>query len=249
MASPVRFPASKSVLLVWILNIFLPGVGNVYASGLSALRWLVIGVLIRIFMSEHLGVLLGAYVVLSIIATTEIAAASGLSRPPKKKSKNIQPSYVRSRPKAINAPPESLRSTLAVAHETPPENINELTDEFVRSHLQQTTNNAQPIEIPTDPDAVNNLGYGNIKAGQFTYDTIAIHSDPYATEVQAIQPMPMQEPLSYDFGEYKFDTLNYKDMGTQVNSDNAAFACPHCGVNGQNDFSFCLSCGHAYAIG
>ncbi|MBX9878283.1 MAG: hypothetical protein K2Y22_07470 [Candidatus Obscuribacterales bacterium] len=248
MVSPVRFPASKSILLVWILNIFLLGVGNVYASGLSALRWLVIGVLIRIFMSEHFGVLLGAYVVLSIIATTEIAAESALSRPPKKKPKDIQPSYTRSRPKAINAPPESLRSTLKVSHETPPENVNEFTDEFVRSHLQQNVC-AQPIVSPTDPDAVNNLGYGDIKAGQFMYDTIATHSDPYATEVRAIERMPMPEPLNYDFGEYKFDSLNYKDIGTQVNSKNAAFACPHCGINGQHDFSFCLSCGHAYAIG
>lgn len=234
MSSPIRHPASKSILLVWILNLFLPGLGNVYGSGLSALRWLVIGILIRVFVS-HLGVLFAAYVLLSLIATGEIIAVSGLPDPTKKKSLS-EIKAGRRKPKAINAPSDSLLSTLNSSHAAKNE---ELTDEFVRSHLQREE---QAAAVAKRADAVNNLGYGDIRAGKLTSDTL--------DSSQSLVSSPsMPEPYQYNVQQYTYDSLDYKSMGTLPMAQGAAFTCPHCGINGQNDFSFCLSCGHAYAIG
>lgn len=235
MSSPIRHPASKSILLVWILNIFLPGLGNVYGSGLSALHWLVIGILLRIFVS-HLGVQFAASVLLSLIATGEIIATSGLSSATKKKGlSEAKPGVFSRRTKAINAPTESLLSTLQGSAT----DAEELTDEFVRSHLQRTE---EAAAVAKREDAVNNLGYGDIRAGKLTYDTL--------DSSQSLVSSPgMPEPYQYNFQQYKFDSLDYQKVGTVPVADGEGFTCPHCGVNGQTDFSFCLSCGHAYAIG
>ena len=245
MSSPTRHPASKSIWLVWILNIFLLGIGNVYASGLSALKWLVIGILIRVFVT-HLGVLFGAYVLLSLIGMGEIIAVSGTPNPTKRKAMK-EPNYTRRQPKAINAPAELLGSRLKVTHEKPPENLDNLTDEFVRNHLRQG-GDLQSAAATAHADTVNNLGYGDIQAGQLTYET-AGGSNDYTYDVPALEPLVMPEPFNYDFQQYKPEEMNYKVLGSTGKVEPADFTCPHCGINGQNDFSFCLSCGHAYAIG
>lgn len=245
MASPTRFPASKSILLVWILNIFILGLGNIYASGLSALRWLIIGILIRVFVHQ-LGVLLGAYVLLSLIAMGEIIAVSGLPKPPKtKKIQELQSRHPDKWPKAVNAPSESLMSTRKIRHEEPPENLDELTDEFVRQHLVQKESHAASPE-----QAIAH--YDDLHAGQLTYD--ALSATPFSFDTPKIEFFSLPE-MKYEFPEYKFDSLDYQNVGagapasTLPSTQNTAFACPHCGVQGQHDFSFCLSCGHAYAIG
>lgn len=242
MATPTRFPASKSILLVWILNIIVPGLGNVYASGLSALRWLIIGFLIRVFVS-HTGVLLGVYVLFSLIATGEIFAVSEPPKPPKKKDiQKLRSRLTESAPKAINAPSESLMSTFGVRHIQPPEDINELTDEFVRKHLEPG-NHAEP-----------NQAYEDLHAGQITYDALSSANTPYTFGSLAFEALSLPEPLKYEFPEFTFDSLDYQTVGASppesgLSSGTGSPSCPHCGINSQNDFSFCLSCGHAYAIG
>jgi|GEM_PF-5465677 len=249
MASPTRFPASKSIWLVWILNIFILGLGNVYASGLSALRWLIIGVLIRVFV-HHPGVLLGAYVLLSLIGMGEIIAGSA---PPskaqgEKSTRELRSKFTNQTPKAINAPPESLISTFKVRHEQQPENLEQITDDFVRKHLVKD----EPAAVNTEQ--ISPQAYEDLHAGQLTHDAFAARHTPYSFDTPAIEPLSIPQPLNYEFPEYKFDTLDYQSVGstpisTLPSTQGNAFTCPHCGTSVQHDFSFCLSCGHAYAIG
>lgn len=203
-----------------------------YASGLSALKWLIVGILLRIFVS-HLGILVGAYVLLSLIATSEIIAVSGLPKPSRKNLAEPR-SYTRIRPQAINAPPESLLSTMKVQHEQSPK---EIIDEYARSHPDAQ----EPVQA-TAPEIAyeshSSLNYDDIHAGELTYDILADNSN----SIEVLEP-------KYEFQEFKFDSLNYQTIGAQATTENVAFNCPHCGASGQNDFSFCLGCGHAYAIG
>lgn len=230
MATPIRH-ASKSIILVWILNFFIPGLGNVYATGLSALRYLVVGILIRLFVS-HPGVVLGASVLASLIATGEIIA---VAEPKPSKKPGEQPrGYIRTRPHAINAPPESILSTLKVPHEQSPQ---EIIDEYAHKHPElQEEPQVKPVANAYEP--ASNVNYDDIHAGELTYNVLA--GSPNTLEI----PEP-----KYEFPELQFDSLNYQKIGTPTIIENVAFNCPHCGTSGQNDFSFCLSCGHAYAIG
>ncbi len=221
------------------------GLGNIYAGGLSALRWLIIGILIRVFVT-HLGVLFASYVFLSLIGMGEIIAVSGLPNPTKKKTLQ-EPNYKRRKPQAINAPTELLSPRLKVSHEKPPENLDNLTDEFVRNHLRQG-GDLQSAAATAHADTVNNLGYGDIQAGKLTYET-AGSSHNYSYELPVLEPLAMPESFNYDFQPYKPEEFSYQTLGSIATVEPADFTCPHCGVNGQNDFSFCLSCGHAYAIG